>query len=421
LGWQCHDAYVTASDSVSSSDSAGSSDPPRSPDLIVGIGNALLGLDPTGASGSGLARTITLGPQHPSTHGVLRIRLWLDGDRITRAEPIVGLLHRGAEKLFEARDYRQIMALSNRHDWHGAFTSELGVALALEEMLGIDVPVRATWIRTLLCEITRMLSHLLFLGAFPWPDLDADTPAVTTYAQREALQRVLEQISGGRMHVMFACVGGVKADAPEGWLSSVVAALDSVRSAMPELADLIADERFVALTRGVGSITRAQALGFGLSGPVARASGVDLDLRREAPYAAYGELAGSGDLRVVSRAEGDSLARFACLLEEIEVSLGLAAASVARLESIGPGPVNVKLPKVLKAPEGETYAAVEGPLGTNGYYLVSRGQKTPWRLKLRSASFNNVSVLEELLVGERVADLETILASLFFVIGDIDK
>jgi NADH-quinone oxidoreductase subunit D len=124
---------------------------------------------------------------------------------------------------------------------------------------------------------------------------------------------------------------------------------------------------------------------------------------------------------VVSRAEGDSLARFACLLEEIEVSLGLAAASVARLESIGPGPVNVKLPKVLKAPEGETYAAVEGPLGTNGYYLVSRGQKTPWRLKLRSASFNNVSVLEELLVGERVADLETILASLFFVIGDIDK
>ncbi len=412
---------MTASDSVSPSDPTSSSDPLDSPDLIVGIGNALLGLDPTATSASALARTITLGSQHPSTHGVLRIRLWLDGEHITRAQPIVGHLHRGAEKLFEARDYRQIMALANRHDWHGAFTSELGVALAVEEMLGIDVPARATWIRTLLCEITRMLSHLLFLGAFPWPDLERGAHLVTTYPEREALQRVLEQISGGRMHVMFACVGGVKADAPEGWLSNVSAALGAVRAAVPEIAHRIAEERFVALTRGIGSITSAQVLGYGLSGPVARASGVDLDLRRDAPYAAYGELAVSGDLRVVSRTQCDSLARFACLLEEIEVSLRLAEACVARVESIGPGPVNVKLPKVLKAPEGETYAAVEGPLGTNGYYLVSRGQKTPWRLKLRSASFNNVSVLAELLVGERVADLETILASLFFVIGDIDK
>ncbi|WP_067825385.1 NADH-quinone oxidoreductase subunit D [Actinomadura kijaniata] len=360
---------------------------------------------------------LNIGPQHPSTHGVLRLRLTLDGERITAAEPIVGYMHRGAEKLFEVRDFRQIIVLANRHDWLSAFSSELGVVLAVERMLGMEVPARATWTRTLLAELNRVLNHLMFLGSYPL-EVGAITPIFYAFRERETLQRVMEEVAGGRMHYMFNRVGGLKEELPAGWTDRVRQAVKDVRSRMSEISDLImGNEIFRARTRGVGVLTREQVLQYGVSGPLARAAGVDFDLRRDEPYLAYGEL----DVRVVTRAEGDCLARFECLLDQVHASLDLADACLDRMADLPPGPINQRLPKVLKVPEGHTYAWTENPLGVNGYYLVSRGEKTPWRLKLRSASYNNVQVLTELLPGTLVADMIAILGSMFFVVGDIDK
>ncbi|MEV4378872.1 NADH-quinone oxidoreductase subunit D [Streptosporangium sp. NPDC049644] len=360
---------------------------------------------------------LNIGPQHPSTHGVLRLRLTLDGERISSAEPIVGYMHRGAEKLFEVRDYRQIIVLANRHDWLSAFANELGVVLAVERMLGMEVPVRAVWTRTLMAELNRVLNHLMFLGSYPL-ELGAITPMFYAFRERETLQAVMEEIAGGRMHYMFNRVGGLKEELPEGWLGRVSTAVADVRRRLPDIEGLIAgNEIFLARTRGVGVLDRETVMQYGVSGPIARASGVDLDLRRDEPYLAYGEL----PVKVVTRSAGDCHARFEVLLEQVKVSLDLADACVRRLRELPQGPINQRLPKVLKVPEGHTYAWTENPLGLNGYYLVSRGEKTPWRMKLRSASFNNVQVLREMLPGNLVSDMVAILGSLFFVVGDIDK
>lgn len=378
-----------------------------------------------GVGAGGLATAdmvLNIGPQHPATHGVLRLKVVLDGERIVHADPIVGYMHRGAEKLFEVRDYRQIIVLANRHDWLSAFGNELGVVLGVESMLGIEVPERAVWARTLLAELNRVLNHLMFLGSYPL-ELGAITPVFYAFREREEIQAVMEEISGGRMHYMFNRVGGLKDDLPAGWLGRVSDALTAVRRRLPELESLlVGNEILIARTRGVGVLSPDLVRAYGVSGPIARASGVDVDLRRDAPYLAYGELfAAGGPGRVVTREAGDCLARLEVLLEQAHVSLDLAEAAVERLGSLDRGPVNVKLPKVLKVPEGEKYTATENPLGFNGYYLVSRGEKTPYRMKLRSASFNNVAVLSEILPGTLVADMVAILGSMFFVVGDVDK
>ncbi|MEU4545633.1 NADH-quinone oxidoreductase subunit D [Nonomuraea dietziae] len=360
---------------------------------------------------------LNIGPQHPSTHGVLRLRLTLDGERIATAEPIIGYMHRGAEKLFEVRDYRQIIMLANRHDWLSGFANELGVVIAAERMLGMEVPARAVWTRTLLAELNRALSHLMFLGSYPL-ELGAITPIFYAFNERERIQAVMEEISGGRMHYMFNRVGGLKEELPAGWLDRVSATVSATRAKVPDIENLIlGNEIFLARTRGVGILDRETIMQYGVSGPIARASGVDLDLRRDQPYLAYEEL----PVKVVTRTAGDCHARFEVLLEQLKVSLDLADACVERLRSLPPGPTNQRLPKVLKVPEGHTYAWTENPLGINGYYLVSRGDKTPWRMKLRSASYSNVQVLREMLPGHLVADMVAILGSMFFVVGDIDK
>jgi NADH-quinone oxidoreductase subunit D len=362
---------------------------------------------------------LNIGPQHPSTHGVLRLRLVLDGERVVSAEPIVGYMHRGAEKLFEVRDYRQITVLANRHDWLSAFSNELGVVMAVERMLGMEVPERAVWLRTLLAELNRVLNHLMFLGSFPL-EMGAITPVFYAFRERETLQAVLEEASGGRMHYMFNRVGGLKEDVPYGWTGRVRQAVGSVRERVSRDIDPLIrrNEIFLARTVGVGRLAPEQVRSYGVSGPVARASGVDFDLRRDEPYLAYGEL--QDVLRVVTRQTGDCHARFECLLDQVYASLDLADAVLDRLPALS-GPVNVRLPKTVKAPEGHTYCWTENPLGLNGYYLVSRGEKTPWRLKLRSASYNNVQALQVLLPGTQLPDLVAVLGSLFFVVGDVDK
>ena len=358
---------------------------------------------------------LDLSPLHPSAHGGLRLALTLDGDRIVTAEPLVGQLHRGAEKLFEVRDYRQLLMLANRHDWLSAFANEVGVCLAVERMLGLEVPSRATWLRTLLAELNRVLNHLMFLGIFPL-ELGVEEPARIALAQREALQTVLEQATGGRIHFMFNRVGGLLTDVPAGWTTRTKAVVAAVRTAVRAHLDpaIRTDERFAARTRGVGVLPAADVLAYGVSGPPARASGVDLDLRRDDPYLAYPLL----DVTVVGGTGGDCYERFRCVLDQVYVSLDLADTCLDRLPT---GPVNVPLPKTVRAPEGQCYSWTENPLGAMGYYLVSRGEKTPWRLAMRTPSFNNVSVLAALLPGTRLADLVTVLASMFLVVGDMDK
>jgi NADH-quinone oxidoreductase subunit D len=265
--------------------------------------------------------------------------------------------------------------------------------LAVERMLGMAVPERAVWLRTLLAELNRVVNHLAFLPG--------------TFAAREPLQAVLEEASGGRVHYMANRVGGLKEDVPAGWR-------DRVRRAVAEVVPQLPSRLDVAPGSGVLGLDAARQ--YGVSGPVARACGLDVDLRRDDPYLAYGEL----PVRVVTRTAGDARARFECLLDQVHASLELAEAVLDRLPALS-GPVNVRLPKTVKAPEGAFYSWTENPLGINGYYLVSRGERTPWRLKLRSASFNNVQALKALLPGTKVEDLTTVLASLFFVVGDIDR
>ena len=360
---------------------------------VVGVG---------AAAHAGADAVLRLGPHHPSTHGVLQLALVLDGDTVVSADPVVGFLHRGAEKLFEVRDYRQLVMLANRHDWLSAFSNELGIVLAVERMLGMQVPDRAVWLRTLLAELNRVLNHLLFLGA-------ADPAVQQAFSEREALQQVMEEATGGRVHYQYNRVGGLHEDVPLGWTDRVRAAVDGVRAAMPGLRS-----SYDGVGEGVAVLPADVVLSHGVSGALARASGVDLDLRRDEPYLAYGSL----DVHVVTRSAGDAAARFACVLDQVDVALDLA---VACLDALPSGPVALRLPKTVKAPEGATYAWTENPLGIQGYYLVSRGDRVPWRLAMRTASFNNVSALGAVLPGTRLEDLVVALCSFFFVIGDIDK
>jgi NADH-quinone oxidoreductase subunit D len=375
-------------------------------ELVVGTGAGLETAD----------MVLNIGPQHPSTHGVLRLKLVLDGERVVTCDPVIGYMHRGAEKLFEARDYRQIIVLANRHDWLSAFNNELGVVLAVERLMGLEVPERAVWLRTALAELNRVLNHLMFLGSYPL-EIGAITPVFYAFRERETIQAVLEEASGGRMHYMYNRVGGLKEEVPAGWTGRARVAIGEVRRRLPDLDNLIRrNEIFMARTVGVGVLSAADAAAYGASGPVGRASGLDFDLRRDEPYLAYGSL----DVPVVTRTAGDCHSRFEVLLDQVYASLDLASACLDRVDALT-GPVNVRLPKVVKAPEGHTYAWTENPLGINGYYLVSRGDKTPWRMKLRTASYANVQALSKLIPGCLVPDLIAILGSMFFVVGDIDK
>ena len=357
---------------------------------------------------------LNIGPQHPATHGVLRVVIDLDGEKIVRAQPVVGYMHRGFEKLAEARDYRQIIALVNRHDWLSAFNNELGVALAVERMMELEVPERASWIRILMCEWGRILNHLMFVGSFGL-ELGAITPVFFAFREREDIQHMLESATGGRLHFTYNRVGGLKEDLPRGFLRASEQLAVTVRARLQEYRDLLlGNEIFIARTRGVGALPTSVALDHGVSGPTLHATGLPEDARVTEPYSLYDQL----DVPVPTGTNGDSYDRFSVLLGRIEASLDIIEQVHGR---IPPGPVNVKLPKIVKAPEGETYIRTEAPLGQLGYYLVSDGKKNPWRLKMRTPSFYNISMLSYLLEGALLPDMIAILGSVFFVVGDVDR
>jgi NADH-quinone oxidoreductase subunit D len=357
---------------------------------------------------------LNIGPQHPATHGVLRIVLDLDGEKIVRATPVIGYMHRGFEKLAEARDYRQIMALCNRHDWLSAFNNEVGVAIAVERMMGLEVPARAEWIRVIMSEWNRILNHLMFVGSFAL-ELGAITPMFFAFREREDIQHLMESATGGRLHFSYTRVGGLKEDLPRGFLAASAQMTETIRVRTREYRELLeGNEIFVARTRGVGILPSEVALDYGVSGPPLQATGVAEDVRVSEPYGVYDQL----DVKVPVGRNGDSFDRFMVLLDRIDVSCDLIDQA---LDRIPPGPVNVKLPKIVKAGEGEIYVRTENPLGQLGYYLVSDGRKNPWRLKMRTPSFSNVQMIPYLLQDTLISDMIAVLGSVFFVVGDVDR
>jgi NADH-quinone oxidoreductase subunit D len=359
--------------------------------------------------------TLSIGPQHPSTHGVLRVVLTLDGERIDTATPVIGYMHRAFDKLSEARDYRQIIALSNRHDWLSAFGNELGVALATERLMGLEVPERAQWIRMLMAEWNRVLNHLMFLGSFGL-ELGAMTPMFYAFREREDIQTLMEMATGARMHFTYCRVGGLKEDLPKGFLQYSEVLVKRIRHRLLDYEGLLlGNEIFRKRTVGIGVLPGEVAKSYGVSGPILQASGVAEDSRKTEPYLKYAEV----DFDVPVGRHGDSFDRFNVLFHRIEQSLTIIEQVHAKLPAgpIMPG----KMPKYLKPPEGWTYVRTENSLGETGYYLVSRGDTKPWRLKMRTPSFHNVSMIPYLLKGVLLPDLIAVLGSVFFVVGDVDR
>lgn len=379
--------------------------------LRVLVGSLGRGMLPDAASEPPAGTVLLdLGSDHPSTAGLLELALWTEDGTITAATVRVGAMHRGAEKLFEVRDYRQIGLLADRHDWQAPFFGELGVALVCEQLLGLEVPVRARWLRTLLAEHTRILSHLGFLAPL------ATGPALDQLrGLREQLREQTLRLTGNRIHPMVTRIGGLAADADAEWLRREHELADDVALLAGRLAATTRTSRGLA---GVAVLSREVAAAYGVSGPAARASGIAMDLRPSTPGLAYAEL--EPLVAPVATGAGDASARFLRLAAEVVESVRLALACVERLAEL-PGPVEVPLGRVVKLPEGEAYLALEAPLGLAGFYVVSRGEKTPWRFKLRTPSFSNVSALESVLVGVPVASLELALASIGYVVGDVDR
>ncbi len=358
---------------------------------------------------------LNIGPQHPSTHGVLRVVLELDGEVITRAEPVIGYMHRAAEKLAEYRDARQVLVLMNRHDWISAFNNELGWTIAVERLAGIEVPERAQWIRTMFAEWNRILNHLMFAGSFPL-ELGAMTPIFYSFIERELVQDLMESATGARMHHSFCRVGGLKDDLPSGFLKESAEAVVAVRRWVKTFEALImGNEIIFKRCRNVGVLPAETAIAYGTSGPTLQASGVAMDPRKDEPYEKYGEV----EFEVPVGKTGDSYDRLWVLVERVKQSLNIIEQCMEKLPA---GKFRAdKLPKSLKLDDAEVYVRTENPLGLMGYYVVGNGKKQPYRVKMRTASFSNVSVIPAMLPGTVLPDLISIMGSIFFVVGDVDR
>jgi len=359
--------------------------------------------------------TLNIGPQHPATHGTLRIVAKLDGEQVIACEPVMGYMHRGYEKLLEVRTYPQINTLVNRIDWLGSFANEVPFILASEKLMGIEAPPRAQWIRTIMFELSRIANLSLFLGDMSL-QLGGLTTAFYAFRDREFVLNQIESVSGGRFHPNFDRIGGLKDDLPKGWLADTKAAMERIRSFCDEIDDLVTgNEIFQARTRGVGVIPGDVALSYGLSGANLRASGVEWDLRRDNPVGlAWNEV----DWKVWTHPDGDSFSRFWVRQQEVREATHIVEQLCDGLPS---GPIMAKVPRIIKVTEGEAWVSTENPLGEMGYYIVSKGDLQPFRVKIRSASFNNISIVPWVTRGVYVPDVITILASLYFILGDIDR
>jgi NADH-quinone oxidoreductase subunit D len=359
--------------------------------------------------------TVNIGPQHPATHGTLRIVAKLDGEQVIDAEPFMGYMHRGYEKLTEVRTYPQVTTLINRIDWLGSFANEVPFIGATEELMGVEAPQRAQWIRTALFEMARIAHLELFLGDLG-VQLGAITPVFFAFRDRERVLNQIEAATGGRFHPNYNRIGGLKEDLPKGWITETKAVMNNVREFCDTLEQLLfGNIVFQTRTRGVGVIPYEKAMDYGLTGANARGSGVDVDLRRDlqSPLA-WSKL----DWKVWTHPDGDCFSRCWIRLQEVRESANMVD---QLLDGLPAGPIMAKVPRIIKVPAGETYVATENPLGEMGYYVVSHGGLGPFRVKIRTPSFNNISIVPWVMKGVFVPDIITILASLYFILGDIDK
>ncbi|HEV2582252.1 MAG TPA: NADH-quinone oxidoreductase subunit D, partial [Ktedonobacteraceae bacterium] len=357
---------------------------------------------------------LNLGPQHPSTHGVLRLLLTLEGETVVDCTPVIGYLHRGIEKTLENRPYMGGIRYTDNSDYLSPMLNEIAYAGAVEQLMGLEPPRRAQYIRLLVGELQRIASHLVGIGAYV-NDLGATTPLLWSMRDREGVMDLFEALGGSRFNVNYVRVGGVLHDFPSGWLKSCTIYLDQLEKHMGELDRLInGNEIFLARTQGVGYLDPQQAIAYGITGPMARASGIGWDLRVNSPSMAYREV----PVQVQVRQEGDCYARNAVRMQEIQESIRLCRVAIDKLPA---GPIGTRTPVALRPPRGETYFAIEGSKGELGVYLISDGSEYPWRAKLRGPSFVNLQILPELVRGYKISDVIAVLGSLDFVVGEVDR
>jgi NADH-quinone oxidoreductase subunit D len=391
---------------------------------------------------------LNMGPSHPSTHGVLRIILELDGETITKATPDVGYLHRGDEKIAENMTWNQFVPYTDRLDYLAPMANNVAYALAVEKLFGIQdkLPPRCQYIRTICCELSRISSHLLGVGCFAM-DVGAMTVFLLTFTEREKIYNLQEALTGARLTTSYTRIGGVSRDLPPGWVGQCRKFLREVMVNIAEVETLLTRNKiWVDRTRDVGVIPRDVAIDYGLSGPNLRASGVDYDLRKQQPYLVYQEL----DFDVPLGSVGDCYDRYLVRMEEMRQSVKLVQQCLAKLpggaDNASKEPVSIQDGKItlppkgkvlssmeelihqfmivttgVNAPVGEVYFGHENPKGELGFYINSRGGGTPYRLKIRAPSFVNLSVLPHVLPGHLMSDIVSILGSLDFVMGECDR
>jgi NADH-quinone oxidoreductase subunit D len=391
---------------------------------------------------------VNMGPSHPSTHGVLRVLVELEGETITKADPDVGYLHRGDEKIAEAMTWTQFIPYTDRLDYLAPLANNVAYALAVEKLMGIDgkLPPRCQYIRVICCELARISAHLLGLGAFAM-DVGAMTVFLHTFTEREKIYNLAEALTGARFTTSYTRIGGLARDLPAGWAAAVGKFCDEVVENFDESEKLLTrNPIWVNRTRDVGVIPAAKAISYGLTGPNLRGSGVDYDVRKARPYLCYPEL----EFDVAVGSVGDCYDRYLVRMEEMRQSVRIIRQCLAKLpggpDNASKEPVNVSDGKVVlppkskvlssmeelihqfmlvtegvNAPAGEIYFGAENPKGELGFYINSRGGGTPHRLKIRAPSFVNLSILSELLPGNLLSDVVSILGSLDFVMGECDR
>ena len=358
---------------------------------------------------------LNMGPQHPSTHGVFRLVLWVDGEKIVDLEPHIGYLHRGSEKLCEGEQYNQVITLFDRIDYVANFNNEMAYCQAVEKLMGLEVPERAEYVRVILCELNRIASHLLFVAAMGL-DAGAMTPSMFCFRGRERIQAVFEAVSGARMMHNYFRIGGLKEDVPENFHQMITDLLPLISEDVEESDKLLTfNEIFLARLKDVGAMSAEDAIDFGFTGPCLRASGVNYDLRKAEPYSVYDRF----DFDVPLGLDGDSWDRHYVRVQEMYESLRIVEQALAQMPE---GNVTSSLGRrLIRPPKGDVYVRCENPRGEIGVYLVSDGTDKPYRVKIRPPSFCNLSAIKHLLRGVWLADAVVILGSLDIVLGEVDR
>jgi NADH-quinone oxidoreductase subunit D len=384
--------------------------------------------------------TVNMGPQHPSTHGVLRLVLELDGETVTAASPTIGYLHTGIEKTTEQKKWQQVIPLVERMDYLSAQSNSMALCLSVETLLGLEIPERVRNIRVLIAELQRINSHLVWLGTHGM-EVGAVSVMLYCFRERELLLNINEMLAGFRMFPSYMRIGGLREDLPRGFHEAVRAFLERLPPKLDEYEDLLSrNEIYLKRTTGVGVISRDQAVAYGLVGPIARAAGVDYDVRKWFPYLGYDTY----DFRVPVQTAGDVYARYQVRIAEMRESASLCRQALDRIKPTGPFAVDdpritpppkdrvyTEMEALIQhflvysqgftVPAGEAYVPVEGPRGEHGFYVVSDGTNRPWRIKSRAPSLLACQALEKMIVGGLIADVIAVIGSIDVVMGDVDR